>query len=223
VSKPVIPRLDVLPAAQKRLWTELGDVSGGFILYGGTALALQLGHRTSIDFDFFAHTAIDPGQVLRDCPFLKGAQVIQQAPNTLTCLVDRRGPVKVSFFGLPHLTLLRDPAKAIDTGVEIASLIDLAATKAVAVQNRLEAKDYIDIDALISAGVSLSSALGAAKRAFGGHFAPMATLKALSYFGEGELCHLPQALKDRLTTAVGIVDVSELPRIARSVSRGRRT
>jgi hypothetical protein len=48
------PSLDVLTAAQLRLWSELSAVPEDFVLYGGTALALHLGHRTSVDFDFFS-------------------------------------------------------------------------------------------------------------------------------------------------------------------------
>jgi hypothetical protein len=46
-------KLDILPAAQRRLWNDLDAIPPGFVLYGGTALALRLGHRTSVDFDFF--------------------------------------------------------------------------------------------------------------------------------------------------------------------------
>ena len=49
------PRLDILPAAQRKLWPELKPVQQqGFVLYGGTAIALRLGHRQSVDFDFFS-------------------------------------------------------------------------------------------------------------------------------------------------------------------------
>jgi hypothetical protein len=47
------PQFSILPAEQLRLWPELKPVSGlGYVLYGGTAIALRLGHRTSVDFDF---------------------------------------------------------------------------------------------------------------------------------------------------------------------------
>ena len=46
------PRLDILPESQRRLWPELDAVPEEFVRYGGTALALQLGHRVSEDFDF---------------------------------------------------------------------------------------------------------------------------------------------------------------------------
>lgn len=52
-------RLDVLPEAQRRLWGELSAVPNEFTLYGDTALALHLGHRKSVDFDFFGSRAID--------------------------------------------------------------------------------------------------------------------------------------------------------------------
>ena len=83
---------------------------------------------------------------------LRDAQITQQEPNTLTCLVDRGGSVKVSFFGLPHLRRIRTPLRAEDNGLEVASLLDLAGTKAAVVQQRAQAKDYIDIDALITQG-----------------------------------------------------------------------
>jgi hypothetical protein len=53
------PHLEILPAAQRRLWVELAAVPGEFALYGETALALHLGHRNSVDFDFFSNRSID--------------------------------------------------------------------------------------------------------------------------------------------------------------------
>ena len=47
------PRLDMLPSSQLRLWPELNAAPTDFVLYGGTGLALQIGHRSSEDFDFF--------------------------------------------------------------------------------------------------------------------------------------------------------------------------
>ena len=46
---------------------------------------------------------------------LRHARVANREPNTLTCLVDRDGPVKVSFFGLPHLKRIAEPERAGDT------------------------------------------------------------------------------------------------------------
>src|SRR5271169_6474139 len=95
------PRLDCLPASQRRLWDELGAVPPWFVLYGGTALALHLGHRQSVDFDFFGDRALDPMRLAAEVPFLRDARITQREKDTLSGLVDRGGAVKVSFFGLP--------------------------------------------------------------------------------------------------------------------------
>ena len=100
------PHLEILPAPQRALWNELSEVSGEFVLYGGTALALHLAHRNSVDFDLFGSCALDPSEIERGVSFLKGANIIQRDKNTLSAIVDRGGPVKVSFFGVPSLSLI---------------------------------------------------------------------------------------------------------------------
>ena len=206
------PRLDVLPAVQRRLWPELAGVPQGLTLYGGTALALHLGHRVSVDFDFFAVHDIVPETLLTGLPVLEGAQVLQVAPNTLDVVIDRGGPVKLSFFGLPGLRRLRPPLVCADNGVGVASLLDLAATKLSVVQQRSEAKDYLDIAALIVEGrMSLSVALAAAVAVYGARFNPQVSLKALSYFGDGNLHTVPAAVRRTLSSAVRAVDVARLP------------
>jgi hypothetical protein len=49
------PKLEILSPPQRRLWSELKETPQEFVFYGGTALALRLGHRTSEDFDFFSN------------------------------------------------------------------------------------------------------------------------------------------------------------------------
>jgi hypothetical protein len=211
------PHLEILPPPQIALWKELSDVPRQFVLYGGTALALHLGHRNSVDFDFFGSRTLDLSQIERDIPFLKGAKIIQRETNTLSAIVDRDGPVKVSFFGVPNLRRLSSPVIAGDNGLPVASLLDLAGTKASVVQMRAEAKDYIDLDALITAGkVDLSTALSAAQQIYGQTFNPQITLKALSYFDDGDLRQLPEDLKSRLATAARQVDLDRLPSIEKT-------
>ena len=67
------PRLSVLPAQQRRLWDEFVGVPREFVLYGGTALALHLGHRDSIDFDFFGNRPLDPTKLTLAIPLLAAA------------------------------------------------------------------------------------------------------------------------------------------------------
>jgi hypothetical protein len=209
-----LPRLDVLPEAQRRLWEELSAVPDEFTLYGGTALALHLGHRKSVDFDFFGRKAIDVAALEAGLAFLAGAEIIQREKNSLTVVVDRGAPVKVSFFGVPKLPRLAPPLVAKDNGLKIASLLDLAGTKASVLQVRAETRDYIDMDALIRlGGVGLPLALTAAQNLYGTSFNPEITLKALSYFDDGNLRELPTDMKFRLVEAVKAVDLDHLPRL----------
>ena len=209
-----IPRLDILPTPQQRLWIELSDVPPDFVLYGGTAIALHLGHRESIDFDFFGTQPFDPAKLELQIPFMRDAQITQREPSTLTGIVDRDGIVKVSFFGLPHIPRLRTPHDVPESRIKVASLLDLAGMKASVVQARAEAKDYIDIDALIQAGeVDLPTALAAGRAIYGPQFNPEITLKALSFFDDGDLRKLPATMKSRLATAAREVELDRLPNI----------
>lgn len=219
MSKRLWPRLDILPKAQLTLWHELRDVPETFILYGGTALALHLGHRQSEDFDFFADHPIDANSLLETIPFLVGAVVIQLAPDTLTCLVSRGDPVRVSFFGLSRLNRLRAPHVAAENGLKVADLLDIAGTKVAVVQRRAQRKDYIDIDALIRAGIPLERQLAAAKLIYGSTFTPTPSLKALTFFDDGDLALLPKDVRMRLTQAAAAVDPLRLPRLARKTRK----
>jgi hypothetical protein len=167
-----------------------------------------------VDFAFFGSQAFDPDRLAASLRFLSDGQVIQKAENTLTCLVDRNGPVQISFFGVSGLPRLCEPVIAPDHGLRVASLIDLAGMKAAVVQKRAEARDYVDLDALIRSGaVDLPTALAARQAIYGRSFNPQITLKALCYFGDGDLKALPGDLKIRLVEAVRAVDLDHLPAI----------
>lgn len=208
----LIPRLETLPAPQRKLWSELEAVPGGFVLYGGTGLALRLGHRASEDFDFFSNEDFRPDDLERRISFLAGASRLQSSPNTLVVLAERDGPVKVSFFGGLSLRRVRDPEPAEGPGILVASLLDLAATKVKVVQDRAEAKDYLDLSRILEEGLELAEALGAALAVYGSSFNPILSLKALSYFGDGDLPSLPEAVRSRLAQAVRKVDPTRLTR-----------
>ncbi len=211
------PKLSILPGPQRRLWDELRAVPQGFVLYGGTALALHFGHRQSLDFDFFGSRHFEPAKLAASIPFLTDATITQQEPNTLSVIIDRDGPVQVSFFGLPGIARVRLPHIAPENGLQVASLLDLAGTKAAVVQQRAEAKDYFDIDALLQDGrIDLATALASALVIYGPKFNPQITLKALSFFGDGNLSLLPQAVQDRLARSAREVDLDRLPDVTRS-------
>ena len=85
----MIPRLDILPASQRALWRELAAIPPDFVLYGGTALALRLGHRTSEDFDFFSNQSFQPDELERRIPFLAGSTRLQ-SNMTSRCVMAQR-------------------------------------------------------------------------------------------------------------------------------------
>jgi hypothetical protein len=211
------PRLDILPPAQRALWPELDATPEHFTLYGGTALALRLGHRQSVDFDFFSRIAFDPAVFAREIPYLAGAEQLQVVSHTLTCRVECGGPVLVSFFG--NLGLGEAAAREIAEGsrVHVASLLDIAGTKALTVQQRAQARDYVDIDALIRHGIDLPRMLAAANVIYGRSFNPLITLKALSYFDD--VPSLPEEVQERLRAAVAAVDPDRLPVLTAHVRR----
>jgi len=123
-----VPKLSILPEAQRAVWNELRQVPRRFVLYGGTALALRLGHRQSEDFDFFADAPVHPEELLHGLPLLKDAAIRQSAPNTLTVVVGRAAPVKLSFFGLTRRRV-NNPESTDDGVIRVASLLDIAAFK----------------------------------------------------------------------------------------------
>ncbi|MDE2943179.1 MAG: nucleotidyl transferase AbiEii/AbiGii toxin family protein [Gemmatimonadota bacterium] len=206
------PRLDALPRSQRLLWPELQSTPAGFVLYGGTGLALRLAHRESEDFDFFSSDRLDGESLLAEVPYLEDSEVVQRAENTLTCLVNRDGPVRVSFFGGLALGRVQDPERVTGPGLLVASLLDLAATKVQVVQSRASAKDYLDVDAVIRlGGIDLGQALGAATAVHGDRFNPVLTLKALTFFDDGDLSEVPAEVRDRLAAAVRGVNLEGLP------------
>jgi Nucleotidyl transferase AbiEii toxin, Type IV TA system len=208
------PHLEVLPPGQKGLWPQLARTRElGFVLYGGTAVALRLGHRSSVDFDFFSARPLDKDAIRRVLPFARKATVLQDEKDTLTldaCVEGDSRPVKIAFFGNLDFGRVGEPSVT-DDGVVIASLDDLMATKLKVVLQRVESKDYRDVAALLKAGVSLSRGLAAAESMFKPAFQPSECLKALAYFRGGDLDSLAEA--DRNTLMQAVRSVRDLPEV----------
>jgi hypothetical protein len=207
------PNLDALPGPRRKLWRELSPTPADFVLYGGTALALRLRHRQSEDFDFFSNKPFVAAELREALPYLRQAEMTQFHDNTLTALVDRNGPVKVSFFGGLAMQRVHDPDVAEDNGIQIASLLDIAASKLLTVQQRAQAKDYMDIAAMIDGGIVLSEALAAAHVVHGSQFNGALSLKALTYFEDGDLPTLSRATRDKLCSAATGVNLRKLPHV----------
>lgn len=210
------PRMDLLPPAQQRLWPALQAAAQlGFALYGGTAIALRLGHRTSVDFDFFSEQPLDRDAIQAAFPFMALSTVLQDRQNTLTVNVpygdSEREHVKVSFFGTLGFGRVGEPQITEDGVLHVASLDDLMATKVKGILQRAEAKDYRDIAAMVNAGVDLSKGLAGALALYGNNFQPSESLKAMVYFDDGDLQTLTRSERTCLVKAVS--EVHDLPHV----------
>jgi len=208
------PRLAILPRAQRALWPELAATPAEFTLYGGTAIALRLAHRQSIDFDFFTLASFEPNALLSKIPYLRDAVPRQASPDTLSVTLDRDGPVQLSYFGGLGIGQVAPAERAEGPGFQVASLIDLAGMKAAVLPQRAELRDYLDIHALLTkAGISLPEMLAAAHIIYGVQFNPLLTLKALAYHDDFTLAELPKSMRDDLGEAATATDFRKLPKL----------
>ncbi len=112
----------------------------GFVLAGGTAVALHLGHRLSEDFDFFTARSFSPDRLHQAMSTLGlKTAVLQEEPGTLTLSLEG---VKVSFFHYPYAFLA---AKSVHHGVQVAGLIDIASMQLMAIIQQGAKRDYVDL------------------------------------------------------------------------------
>ena len=192
------PTLSTLPEAQRDLWPALIDIPDSYVLYGGTALALRLGHRSSVDFDFFSSDTLDFGALYK-IPFIADAEVLQREPTALTISVNPPDPVKVSFFGNIGFGRVGRPDQTADGVLAVASLLDLFGTKLKVLLQRVAARDYLDLAAILRAGVPLQDGLGAAVALYGNEFPPIDAVKALAYYGDDIVEEVDAATRRYLT------------------------
>src|SRR5437660_11649390 len=113
------PDLSILPTPQRQLWAELRDTPKEFVLYGGTALGLRLGHRQSGAFDFFSNKPFQAAMLRDSVSYLKRAEMSQFQHNTFTASIDGSGPVKVSFFGSLGMKQVQDADLVDDNGIRV--------------------------------------------------------------------------------------------------------
>lgn len=208
--------MGILPKAQQMLWGKLSPIKElDFVLYGGTAIALQIDHRESVDFDFFSSTPLNKHKLVEKCPWLSSATTIQDEPDTWTVLCgEDDSTVKVSFFGGLTIGRIGEPMATEDDVLYVAALEDLFALKLSVILKRAEAKDYIDLVALLNTGMDLSTGLAGATALYGSGFQPSESLKAMTYFEDGDLSSLTDEAKEILTQAP--IKVRDLPQVLRA-------
>ena len=177
-------RLEILPASQRRLWAELQKNSRflkdhRYYLAGGSALALQIGHRQSVDFDFFSQQKDLGRPAEKWLRGFKGSRIREGDAETLHAEIRA---VKVSFIGAYRYPLL-EPASD-HGGIRIAGLLDIALMKLLAVTHRATMRDYLDLAILLRDHFDLGELLQASLRKYGKNFNVMIPLRALVAFSD---------------------------------------
>ena len=114
----------------------------------------------------------------------------RRRPLTLSAAMNGTS-VKVSFFGTIGFGRVGHPDRTADGGPWVASLLDLFGIKLKVLLQRVAARDYLDLAAILRAGLPLPDGLGAARALFGNEFPPMEAVKTLAYFDEGEAVNVP--------------------------------
>lgn len=133
--------LNILPNGYEEIIAKISKYPfiKNFYLTGGTALALQLGYRESVDFDFFSKIIFNPEDVLKELSSDFKVENLNIAKGTLNCTING---IKFQFLYYPYLLL----EEFIDwDGINLSSVIDIACTKMITVSVRGSKKDYIDI------------------------------------------------------------------------------
>ncbi len=168
---------EILSEEQFELFPFLKKFGKDFGLVGGTAIALHLGHRRSIDFDLFSLEGFKNIVLERR---LKSVASIDKV------LVNREGEftflaegVKITFF---HYPFAIPYTCKLDTLIQIPDLLTLAAMKAFALGKRAKWKDYVDLYFILKDHCAVDDITAKAKKIFANEFNEKIFKTQLSYF-----------------------------------------
>lgn len=172
----------VLPAGTAEVAGILADwrAMDQFYLAGGTALALHLGHRQSRDLDFFTRVPRDRLPVLPDLDDVmarfRSVEWELKTTEQIQCRVDGVSATLLAY-PFPHRFAFQAWR-----GLAVADARDIAMQKAYTVGRRAQARDYLDLHALLTRGVvSLDDLMAWAQETYGGAFSPRLFLQQLTY------------------------------------------
>lgn len=165
----------------KQVLEKLKAVSliSNFYLAGGTGLALQLGHRKSVDLDFFIKIFPKRDLLLQRISHLN-PKVMQEEKGTLDMTIDN---VKVSFLQYQY-PLLEELVEF--EAIKIASITDIGCMKLSAISSRGTKKDFVDLYFILQK-YSLSELIDKFNEKYKGvHFQKLHILKSITYFSDAE-------------------------------------
>ncbi len=157
--------LEILSKSQRELFSQLYTFKRSFYLVGGTAIALHLGHRRSIDFDLFTGTKLVKRRVkekLRTLPY-KQIPLFEDIDQIHLMMND----VKLTFFHYPYT--IEHPVN-IESNMTMPDLITLATMKAFALGRRAKWKDYVDLYFILKDHYSISEISKNANNIFNDQF-----------------------------------------------------
>jgi len=171
---------EVLVPRARKIFPRLARFKN-FYLVGGTALALQIGHRVSVDFDLFTSHALSL-RILQDVKRILKGHIIRQtyhAPGQLHITAD---DVKMTFFSYPYPTI--EPLIFFHK-LPLISVAEIAAMKAHAIGRRLAYKDYVDWYFMLKDGhVSIDNVIRLCGKKFGSDFNARLFLGQLASFSD---------------------------------------
>lgn len=168
---------NILSAEQLDFLPFLKNFSKDFGLAGGTAIALHLGHRRSIDFDLFSVKEFNNSAIQKKVLKKKRVQkVFVDHEGEYTVLLDG---IKITFLHYPFLINFND---SLDDFIKLPDLLTLAALKAYALGRRSKWKDYVDLYFVTKSGVSLKKIISRAGKIFGNNFNEKIFRVQLAYF-----------------------------------------
>jgi hypothetical protein len=167
---------EVLSGRQRKLLSLLGSFSPEFGLVGGTAMALQLGYRRSLDFDLLTLKNLNSNKIRESIKRnfeIKGTLVDET--NELTLVVN---DVKLTFLKYPFNISFTEELKGM---IKMPDVLTLASMKVFALGRRAKWKDYVDLYFVFKTK-SFTEVVGKAKEIFGSEFNEKLFREQLSYF-----------------------------------------
>lgn len=155
----------------------------GFYLAGGTALALQIGHRKSVDFDLFSEKEIS-NKIFAKVNKVFADKTITPSVNNLDELTVFVSDLKITFLKYPFAVI---SDLIIYEEVGLLSVKEIAAAKAYTIGRRGSFKDYIDLYFIISEGhSSLKEIIEISEKKYGKEFHARLFLEQLIYLEDIE-------------------------------------
>lgn len=170
---------EILNNRQKELLPLMAQFRREYYLVGGTAIALYIGHRRSIDFDLFKFSGINHKRNL-DKLSATGFNhlVTRRVTEQMNLIINE---VKVTFFQYPFLI---NPSTKFEDYFRLPSLLQLAAMKAYALGRRSKWKDYVDLYYLLHEHFTLNDISAEATRIFGELYSEKMFRSQLCFFDD---------------------------------------